>query len=96
MSKIISLITNFLNRINKFIWRIIIFFPNLSKLIKSIILMIFPKNIVWKKQIIERFNRTLKYYYRPKAGFSSLDNANSYMVLFASYSNFLGPNKALD
>ena len=49
-----------------------------------------------EKQIIERFNRTLKYYYRPKGGFSSLDNANSYMVLFATYNNFLRPNKALD
>ena len=49
-----------------------------------------------EKQIIERFNRTLKYYYRPKGGFSSLDNANSYMILFASYNNFLRPNKALD
>ena len=33
---------------------------------------------------------------RPKDDFSSLDNANSYMVLFASYNNFLRPNKALD
>lgn len=49
-----------------------------------------------EKQIIERFNRTLKYYYRPKGGFSSLDNANSYVVLFATYNNFLRPNKALD
>ena len=49
-----------------------------------------------QKQIIERFNRTLKYYYRPKGGFSSLDNANSYMVLFAVYNNFLRPNKALN
>lgn len=49
-----------------------------------------------QKQIIERFNRTLKYYYRPKGGFSSLDNANNYMVLFATYNNFLRPNKALD
>jgi len=49
-----------------------------------------------EKQIIERFNRTLKYYYRPKCGFSSLDNANSYMVLFATYNNFLRPNKKLD
>ena len=49
-----------------------------------------------KKQIIERFNRTLKYYYSPKGGFSSLDNANSYMVLFATYNNFLRPNKALN
>ena len=48
-----------------------------------------------EKQIIERFNRTLKYYYRPKGGFSSLDNANSYMVLFATYNNFLRLNKAL-
>ena len=49
-----------------------------------------------EKQIIERFNRTLKYYYRPKGGFSSLDNANSYMVLFATYNNFLRPNKKLE
>lgn len=49
-----------------------------------------------EKQIIERFNRTLKYYYRPKGGFSSLDNANSYMVLFATYNNFLRPNSTLD
>ena len=49
-----------------------------------------------EKQIIERFNRTLKYYYRPKGGFSSLDNANNYMVLFVTYNNFLRPNKALD
>ena len=48
-----------------------------------------------QKQIIERFNRTLKYYYRPKGGFTSLDNANNYMVLFATCSNFLKPNKAL-
>ena len=49
-----------------------------------------------EKQIIERFNRTLKYYYRPKGGFTSLDNANSYMVLFATYNNFLRPNSALN
>ena len=49
-----------------------------------------------QKQIIERFNRTLKHYYRPKGGFTSLDNANSYMVLFATYNNFLRPNSALD
>lgn len=49
-----------------------------------------------QKQIIERFNRTLKYYYRPKGGFTSLDNANNYMVLFATYNNFLRPNKTLD
>ena len=49
-----------------------------------------------QKQIIERFNRTLKYYYRPKGGFTSLDNANSYIVLFATYNNFLRPNSTLD
>ena len=49
-----------------------------------------------QKQIIERHNRTLKYYYRPKGGFTSLDNANNYMVLFATCFNFLRPNKALN
>ena len=49
-----------------------------------------------EKQIIERFNRTLKFYYRPKGGFTSLDNANSYMVLFATYNNFLRSNSALN
>ena len=49
-----------------------------------------------QKQIIERFNRTLKHYYRPKGGFTSLDNANSYMVLFATYNNFLRLNQALN
>ncbi len=49
-----------------------------------------------KKQIIERFNHTLKYYYRPKGGFPSHNYANSYMVLFATYNNFLRPNQKLD
>lgn len=49
-----------------------------------------------QKQIIERHNRTLKYYYRPKGGFSSLDHANNYMVLFATCFNFLRPNSALN
>lgn len=48
-----------------------------------------------QKQIIERHNRTLKYYYRPKGGFTSLDNANSYMILFSTYFNFLRPHLAL-
>ena len=48
-----------------------------------------------QKQIIERHNRTLKYYYRPKGGFTSLDNANNYMVLFATCFNFLRPHSAL-
>ena len=38
-----------------------------------------------EKQIIERFNRTLKFYYRPKGGFTSIDNANSYMVLTLTF-----------
>ena len=49
-----------------------------------------------QKQIIERHNRTLKYYYRPKGGFTSLDNANSYMILFSTCFNFLRPNSSLD
>ncbi len=48
-----------------------------------------------QKQIIERHNRTLKYYYRPKGGFSSLDNANSYMILFSTCFNFLRPHSSL-
>ena len=48
-----------------------------------------------EKQIIERHNRTLKYYYRPKGGFTSLDNANSYMILFSTCFNFLRPHSAL-
>ena len=48
-----------------------------------------------QKQIIERHNRTLKHYYRPKGGFTSLDNANSYMVLFSTCFNFLRPNSSL-
>lgn len=49
-----------------------------------------------QKQIIERLNRTLKYFYRPKGGFNSLDDANNYMVLFATCFNFLRPHYALD
>ena len=48
-----------------------------------------------QKQIIERHNRTLKYYYRPKDGFTSLNNANSYMILFSTCFNFLRPHSAL-
>ena len=58
--------------------------------------MIYLKNIVAKKQIIERHNRTLKYYYRPKGGFDSLDDANNYKVLFSTCFNFLRPNSALE
>jgi transposase-like protein len=48
-----------------------------------------------QKQIIERLNRTLKFYYRPKGGFGSLEDANNYMVLFATCFNFLRPHYAL-
>ena len=48
-----------------------------------------------QKQIIERLNRTLKYHYRPKGGFGSLEDANNYMVLFATCFNFLRPHYAL-
>ena len=49
-----------------------------------------------EKQIIERLNRTLKYYYRPKGGFGSLEDANNYMVLFATCFNFLRSHSSLD
>lgn len=49
-----------------------------------------------QKQIIERLNRTLKFYYRPKGGFNSLDDANNYMVLFATCFNFLRPHSSLE
>ena len=49
-----------------------------------------------QKQIIERLNRTLKYHYRPKGGFGSLDDANNYMVLFAACFNFLRPHASLN
>lgn len=48
-----------------------------------------------QKQIIERLNRTLKYHYRPKGGFGSLEDANNYMVLFATCFNFLRPHASL-
>lgn len=48
-----------------------------------------------EKQIIERLNRTLKYHYRPKGGFGSLEDANNYMVLFATCFNFLRPHSSL-
>ena len=48
-----------------------------------------------QKQIIERLNRTLKHHYRPKGGFGSLEDANNYMVLFATCFNFLRPHSSL-
>ena len=48
------------------------------------------------KQIIERHNRTFKYYYRPTNGLSSIYDANSYMILFSCCFNFLRPHSSLD
>lgn len=48
-----------------------------------------------EKQIIERLNRTLKSFYRNKGCFTSLSNANNYMVLFSVFFNFLRPHEAL-
>lgn len=48
-----------------------------------------------EKQIIERLNRTLKSFYNNKGCFTSLNNANNYMVLFSVYFNFLRPHEAL-
>ena len=48
------------------------------------------------KQIIERLNRTFKYYYKHTNGFDSLDGAISYVNLFTAYFNFLRPHSALD
>ena len=47
------------------------------------------------KQIIERHNRTFKYYYKPTNGLTSLHHANSYMILFSTCFNFLRPHSAL-
>ena len=49
-----------------------------------------------EKQIIERHNRTFKFYYRPTNGLSSLDAANTYMILFSTCFNFLRPHSSLD
>ena len=48
------------------------------------------------KQIIERHNRTFKYYYRPTNGLSSIYDANSYMILFSSCFNFLRLHSSLE
>ena len=48
------------------------------------------------KQIIERLNRTFKYYYKHTNGFDSFDGAVSYVNLFTAYFNFLRPHSALD
>ena len=139
MSKIISVLITFLNKINKIIWRIILFlskfikiedldkifdkptdeYHRLFKVDEQLIIEPFVKiehNLLFKlyqvigftnqddifkqyrseKQIIERHNHTLKYHYRSKDGFSSLDNANSYRVLFVTCFNFLRPHSVLN
>lgn len=48
------------------------------------------------KQVIERLNRTLKWCYRPKNGFKSLETANSFLTLFATFFNFLRPHSTLE
>lgn len=53
------------------------------------------KEYRWLKQIIERLNRTFKGVYRRKNGFNSLENANEFMVLFASFFNFLRRHSTL-
>lgn len=82
----------------KFLVKLITFSFTLMQLRKLLLLTEYLTNKKYRsqKQIIERFNRTLKYYYRQKGGFTSLDNANSYMVLFATYNNFLRANSALN
>lgn len=49
-----------------------------------------------EKQIIERHNRTFKFYYKPTNGLSSLHDANTYMILFSTCFNFLRPHSSLD
>lgn len=48
------------------------------------------------KQIIERLNRTLKFYYKPTNGLGTIENANAYMILFSVCFNFLRPHQALN
>ena len=48
------------------------------------------------KQIIERHNRTLKYYYRPKNGFSLMKMLIIIWFYLLLSLNFLRPNSALD
>ncbi len=54
------------------------------------------KEYRWLKQIIERLNRTFKASYNSKNGFNSFEKANDYMVLFASFYNFLRRHSSLN
>ena len=47
----------------------------------------------WLKQIIERLNRTFKHSYRITNGYGSEEGANTHVVLFVAYYNFLRPHK---
>jgi len=46
----------------------------------------------WIKQIIERFNRTFKFAYKPTNGYGSEEGANAHLVLFVAFYNFLRPH----
>lgn len=48
------------------------------------------------KQIIERFNRTLKGNYRPTHGFGAEEGSVSFVTLFVAYFHFLRPHGALE
>ena len=47
------------------------------------------------KQIEERLNRTYKQNYYGTNGYDKLDGANSYMILFVCFFNFLRPHSSL-
>ena len=47
----------------------------------------------WLKQIIERLNRTFKHSYRITNGYGSEEGANTHVVLFVAFYNFLRPHK---
>jgi transposase-like protein len=48
-----------------------------------------------QKQTEERLNRTFKQNYYPTNGYGSLDQANSYMVLYVAFFNFLRRHSSL-
>ena len=48
------------------------------------------------KQTEERLNRTFKENYYPTNGYGSLEQANSYMVLYVAFFNFLRRHSSLD
>ena len=47
------------------------------------------------KQTEERLNRTFKQNYYPTNGYGSLDQANSYMILYVAFFNFLRRHSSL-